>query len=42
MGRKLQGEARPNILTDYPFGTLAFILLTPDQQLAKFELLILG
>ena len=26
---------KPNILTDYPFGALAFILLTHEQQLAQ-------
>jgi hypothetical protein len=29
-------KEKPNILTDYPFGTLAFILLTHEQQLAQF------
>jgi len=28
-------KEKPNILTDYPFGALAFILLTHEQQLAQ-------
>jgi hypothetical protein len=28
-------KENPNILTDYPFGALAFILLTHEQQLAQ-------
>jgi hypothetical protein len=28
-------KEKPNNLTDYPFGALAFILLTHEQQLAQ-------